>query len=159
MKNKLRYLFIQSFDFLWEDYKFAIISDKIEKWGYILEAKNTVTGIKFIYEYKEAFVNVIIYRLVDGELIENTTHAIINDEKINGFSLNRIISVINPSDLQKVYHPKKKEVDENNDLEIYLEQIAVQIRKYLPEILKGNFNLFCKLDKIVKEEYKSYYKN
>jgi hypothetical protein len=158
-KNELRETFITSFDFLWNSYGFVIKKDKKEDWGYTLEAVNKVAGIKVVYEYREAFVNVILYKLINGEIIENTNKAILNNEKINGFSIDYIIKLLNPDDLEKPYYPKESEVDEKNDLKFYVLKVAEKVKKYGTEILMGDFTLFDKLDTMVKEYYKDYYNN
>jgi len=158
-KKELRNIFVRVFDFLWNDYDFVIKNDKKENWGYTLEAINRTTGIRVVYEYREAFINVILYELIDGEIIENTTQAILKNEKINGFSLDAIVSLINPNDLRKPFYPLEANVDRENDLANYASQVAKNLCKYGKDVLSGNFAIFKQLDPIVKKQYWNYYKN
>lgn len=157
-KNILKNTFINAFNFLWDEFQFVVISDKKEDWGYTMEAKNAVAGVRITYEYREAYANIMIYKLINGQIVENTTKAILSNEKINGFSVDRVIAMLNPDDLQKPYYPKQAEVNEECDLYNYLSEVASKTRKYAKDILAGDFSIFDKLDSKVKEEYHNYYK-
>jgi hypothetical protein len=99
----------------------------------------------------------MLYRLIGGEIIENTTQAILNGEKINGFSLEHIIALLNPDEDQSIVYPAEAEVDEQDDLLNYLVNINTKLIKYAVNILEGDFSLFEKLDRSVRQKYQTYY--
>jgi len=114
-KTTLNEVFINAFSYLADEYGFDILKEKNESWGYVLEGKNKTTGIRVTYEFKEAQAKVMLYRLIGGEIIDNTTQALLNGENINGFSLEHIIALLNPDEDQSIVYPAEAEVDEQDD--------------------------------------------
>ena len=150
-------VFVNAFSYLVDEYGFDILNGKNESWGYELEGKNTTTGIRVIYEYREAHAKVMLFRLIGEKIIDNTTRALQNGEKINGFSLEHIIALLNPDEDQSIVYPAEAEVDEQDDLLNYLVNINTKLIKYAANILEGDFSLFEKLDKSVRQKYQTYY--
>jgi hypothetical protein len=154
---KINEVFRIGFMHLLDEYGLSILKERKEDWGYILEGKNSTTGIRVVYEFKEAHVKIMLYRLVDGKIVDNTIYALQNDEKISGFSLEHIVALLNPKDAQSIVFPADNMVDEQDDLQNYLFELNTKIRKYAANILLGDFSLFDELDKQVKKEYQNYY--
>jgi len=161
-KINLSDTFYNSFNFLWNEFGFKINNDKKEEWGYRLDAKNDTTGIRIEYEYREAFISITLYKLVNGEIAENTTQAILNNSEINGFSLDWILVLKNPeAQIRPAYEYGKESefYDDNNGLSNYAVFVAKKLKKYATEMLQGDFSAFSKLDEMVKKQYKEYYAN
>lgn len=156
-KSKINEVFRNGFIQMLDEYGFSILNEKKEDWGYILEEKNTTTGIRVVYEFKEAHVKIMLYQLVDGKIVDNTIHAIQSGEKISGFSLEHIVAFLNPEEVQCIVFPAENVVDEQDDLQNYLFELNTKLRKYASSILLGDFSLFDELDTRVKQEYQNYY--
>lgn len=156
-KAKINEVFRAGFIQLLAEYGFSILKEKKEDWGYVLEGKNTTTGIRVVYEFKEAHVKIMLYRLVDGKIVDNTIHALQSGEKISGFSLEHIVALLNPEDALSIVFPAENVVDEQDDLQNYLFELNTKLRKYAVSILLGDFSLFDELDIRVKQEYQNYY--
>lgn len=161
-KKNLRKIFEESFSFLNSEYAFNTVVSKKEDWGYFFEAVNPTTGIEVKYEFKEAHIQVNIYKLVDGKIVKNIANAIKNNESISGFSLEWIIAFKNPEAQVKPAYEYGKEsefYDDNNGLSNYVIFVAKKLKEYASEMLQGDFSVFGKLDEMVKKQYKEYYEN
>lgn len=149
-------MFKSTFQFLIEDYHFGIISQSDEEWGHKMVLKNATTGVEIIYEVREAYINIMLYRLLNGEIRENTSSAIRNNETINGFNLDYIVNIRNPNDLIRPayeYGEYSEFHEENYGLYKYISKFSDNIKKHAEDILNGDFDLFNQLDKVVKESY------
>ncbi len=161
-KKKLEQVFEQTFDFLKNEYGFNTILSEREDWGYYFTAINSTTGIEIQYEFKEAFIQIVIYRLIDGKIVKNITNAIKNNEPITGFSLEWILALKNAEAQIKPayeYGIESKYYEKENGLKNYASIVAERLKEYASDILKGDFSVFSTLDIMVKENYKSYYQN
>jgi len=161
-KTELKRIFEESFGFLITDYGFILVSSKSESWGYKLVAKNATTGIEIIDEFREAYIEIILYRLVGGEIINNVNDAIRNGEPILGFGLGWVIKLKNPDDQIKPvyeYGLKSPFYDENNGRKNYTEFVASKLKEYASDIISGDFSSFPTLDTMVKEYWKEYQKS
>jgi len=85
-----------SFYFLKEEYNINFYLKKNTEYGCLIEGKNNFSGIRIIYEYKEALINVVRFQLVNNEILDNISSAIRNNDRVLGFSLEHIISFVNP---------------------------------------------------------------
>ncbi|WP_339061083.1 hypothetical protein [Tepidibacillus marianensis] len=161
-KKELEQVFEQTFDFLKDEYGFNTILSEREDWGYYFTAINSTTGIEIKYEFKEAFIQIVIYRLIDGKIVKNITSAIKNNEPITGFSLEWILALKNPKAQIKPayeYGIESKFYEKENGLKNYASIVAERLKEYASDILKGDFSVFSTLDIMVKENYNSYYQN
>ncbi len=161
-KKELEQVFEQAFCFLKSEYGFNTILSKREDGGYYFTAINSTTGIEIIYEFKEAFIKIVIYKLINGEIVKNITNAVKNNEPITGFSLEWILALKNPKAQIKPayeYGIGSKYYEKGNGLKNYVLIVAERLEEYASDILKGDFSVFSTLDIMVKENYNSYYKN
>ena len=161
-EEELEQVFEEAFDFLKNEYGFNTLLSKREDWGYYFTAINLTTGIEIKYEFKEAFIQIVIYKLIDGKIVKNITKAIKNNETITGFSLEWILALKNPEAQIKPayeYGIESKFYEKENGLKNYASIFAERLKEYASDILKGDFSVFSTLDIMVKENYKSYYQN
>ena len=70
----------QQFSFLESEYNFRLSRCDKEDWGYELIYMSDSTGVKITYEYREAYIFIMLYKLIDGDLKENPRN--INDNTI-----------------------------------------------------------------------------
>ena len=155
-KASLKKLFEELFSFLIDDFNFKIIKSKDEDWGYYYKATNDTTGIEIVYEIKEAYVNIMLFKLINGEIIKNTVQAIMRDEIINGFSMDLIVEFRNPKDIIKPAYQYGKDSDfykPKVGLKNYVSIFADNLRKYTFDVLSGDFIIFSQLDEIMKKKH------
>lgn len=147
------------FSFLEDDYGCELKKSVKEGWGFEVLYSNLTTGIKVQCEYREACLFIYLYKLIDGELIENPRN-IRFDSELTGFDLNDVISLNNSSNIIKPFY---SEFELNQDSETliklktfrYILLFAESLYTYANEILRGDFKIFSKLDKIVKNRIES----
>jgi hypothetical protein len=160
-KKTLSVTFEEVFDFLKKDFNFYTISSKDEDWGYSYEGKNKTTGIKITYEFTEAYINIMLYKLVDNEIVENTVSAIKGNKQINGFSLDLFVQVRNPDSIIKPayeYGVNSEYYLPDVGLKNYAMLYANNLKQHATDVLNGDFSMFPQIEKIVKNKYKDYYK-
>lgn len=152
-------ILINEFDFLVQEFNFYLESIKKEKWGYELVYLNQTTGVIITYEFQEAYVFIVLYRLINGRIIKNL-RSIEPETKLNGFSLDDIISFHNPQALIRPtyeYDSTSKYHNSLLGLKSYVSDFASNLKEYAFEILNGNFRIFDLIDGIVKERFLQYH--
>jgi len=148
----------EQFIFLISEYNFVLLKSEKEDWGYELVYLNKTTGIKITYEYREAYVFIMLYQLDKGELREN--QGSINDNTVlYGYGFDDLINLRNPQALVKPayeYGERSIYYDKESGLLEYVSAFSNNLKKYAKDILKGDFTVFPDLDKVVKERVKKY---
>jgi len=148
----------EQFGFLITDCEFKLVGCREEEWGYNLIYLNSTTGVKIIYEFREAYIFIMLYKLVDGKLIENPRN-ISDDTVLYGYGLDDIVNLKNSKDSMKPtyeYGDESEYYDKENGMTLYVSKFADNLRKYANEVLNGNFEIFMKVDKVVKERARQY---
>lgn len=148
----------EQFKFLKSEYRFRLSKREKEDWGFELIYLNDTTGVKITYEYREAYIFIMLYKLVDGDLRENP-RSIEENTILFGFGLDDIISLRDPQALIKPsyeYGEKYKYYDKDKGLFLYTSAFADNLKKYAKDVLDGDFTIFSDLDTIVKERVKKY---
>ena len=148
----------EQFKLLKSEYDFRLVKCEKENWGYELIYLNDTTGIKITYEYREAYVFIMLYQLKDGELRENPRNVDANTT-LYGYGLDDLISLRNPDALIKPayeYGEESEYYDIENGMSLYVSAFAGNLKEYAKDILTGDFTVFSELDKIVKERMKKY---
>ena len=126
-------IFETAFDFLKNEFGFQILTSCKEDWGYHLIAKNSTTGVEVIYEFREALVQVIIYKLANGKIMKNMTRAIKSGEPISGFSLEWILALRNPEAQIKPaykYGINSEFYEQNIGLKNYIDLVVSRLKEY-----------------------------
>ncbi len=155
---KFKIIAEEKFSFLTSDFNFKLIKSYKCKWGYELLYLNEVTGVKIIYEYREAYIFIVLCELLNGKIVENP-FKIEEDSVLHCYGLDDVINIQNPSDLVKPayqYGKESKYYDKQNGLALYVATFANNLKKYASDILLGNFNIFKKLDRVVKDRTKNF---
>jgi hypothetical protein len=143
----------EQFNFLESDFDFMLAKCQKEDWGYELIYMNKTTGLKITYEFQEAYIFILLYKLVNGSLIENPRN-IKADTILYGYGLDDIINYRNPLALIKPayqYGEKSEYCDEKRGLMLYVSAFANNTKKYTGDVLSGDFKIFVEIDKSVKE--------
>lgn len=148
----------EQFKFLLSKYDFRLSKCEKEDWGYELIYLNDTTGVKITYEYREAYVFIMLYQLIEGELQDNP-RSIEGDTILLGYGLDDLISVRNPQALIKPayeYGELSEYYDKEKGLSLYVTAFANNLKTSAKDILSGDFTVFPDLDKIVKDRIKKY---
>lgn len=161
MKKKKIYTIAQEkFKFLDSEYGFKLFKRKKEDWGYELIYLNNTTAVKIIYEYGEAYIFIMLYKLNKGKLQENPIQ--INEDTIlYGYGLDDLILLQNPQAIIKPayeYGKQSEYYDKEMGLSLYISAHAENLKEYAKDILRGDFTIFPELDKIIKDRIKKYSK-
>lgn len=146
----------EQFKFLESEYGLRLSKCEKEDWGYELTYLNDKTGVKITYEYREAFVFIMLYRLIEGQLKENP-RSIGDDTILLGYGLDDLISLRNPQALIKPayeYGEESEYYDKEKGLSLYVTAFADNLKTFAKDILSGDFKVFPDLDKIVKKRIK-----
>lgn len=157
-KKAIEQIIIDEFSFLKNDCGFRLMNTVKESWGLELEFVNSTTGIILNYEFREAYLQVFIYKLVDGKIIKNPR--CINDAtRLTGFCLDDILSLKNPRVIVKPayeYGEQSEYFTTNNGMTTYIKKFAENLRDYASDLFKGDFSIFPELEKIVKKRAQEY---
>ena len=144
--------------FLESEYNFRLSKCDKEDWGYELIYRSDTTGVRITYEYREAYIFIMLYQLVDGAIKENPRN-IENNTVLYGYGLDDIISLRNPEDLIKPayeYGEQSEYYDKDKGLSLFTSAFTSNLKTYGKDVLSGDFEIFPELDKIVKERVRSY---
>lgn len=159
--KKLEHTFEKYFHYLEGEHGFKTMLSERKEWRYCFIAMNLTTGIEIIYEFKEAYIQVILHKLINGEILHSITNSIKNNTPITGFSLEWILALRNPKEqIKPAYnYPPNHQYYKKDGLEKYVAMVAEKLKEYASDILNGDFSVFTTLDSMVKENYHNYYKN
>lgn len=154
--NKTCILTKEEFNFLESEYDFRLSECKRENWGFSLIYLNDTTGVEILYEYREVYVFIMLYKLIDGILIKNPI-IIRKNSVLFGHSLDDIILIRNPDSLiRPAYEYGEDSVyyNEDNGTSLYLKCFSDNLKTYAKDVLRGDFSIFLGLDEVVKNRKK-----
>ncbi|MCP4142556.1 MAG: hypothetical protein GY755_20140 [Chloroflexi bacterium] len=139
---------LEGFSRLAEQYGLDLIETTSDALFYELVFKNSTTGMIVMFEARDQFIFVSLYKLINGKIIGNTTRALQTNEKINGFNLNFIVHIENPSDKPLPMHkyPAERGLFKDGYAE-YVGFFTKNLEKYADDILRGDFSRFPKIEK------------
>lgn len=146
----------EKFKFLESVYSFKLSKCEKENFGYELLYLNDTTGVKITYEYREAYIFIMLYQLIKGELHENPRN-IMNNSIIYCYSLDDLIRLRNPKALIRPayeYEEKSEYYNVADGLSLYVSAFASNLKTYA----KGDFTIFSELNMIVKKRVENYKK-
>lgn len=90
----------QEFSFLESEYGFKLLKCNKEDWSYELIYVNDSTEVKITYKYREAYILVVLYKLVEGDLQENPRN-VEDSTVLYGYGLDDILMLCNLDSLIK----------------------------------------------------------
>lgn len=149
---KIKSIFQEEFKFLISKYNFYIQSEYQDKNNYEIIYINSTTGVHILYEYKESYIFITLYRLEKGILIKNPLN-IKKNSILFGYGLDDIIYLLNPDAIIKPsykYDESSVFFNQKIGFRLYLHCFADNLNKYANNILLGDFSIFKELDQIVK---------
>lgn len=148
----------EQFKFLESNFGFRLSKCDKEDWGYELIYLNKTTGVKITYEFREAYIFIMLYKLVNGNLQENP-RSIQEDTILYSYGLDDIISLRNSQALIKPayqYGEESEYYDKEKGLMLYVSAFAHNLKEYAADVLSGDFQIFNEVDRVVKERANKY---
>lgn len=115
--------------------------------------RNRTTAVEIGLEWREQYIYVELYRLVDGKMEENPI-VIRPESALTVFNLEDLIAIRAP-ERQLSSQPPGKPLT-GHDIEKILTDRALALRDYGRDVLQGDFRVFRKLDRIVKSRVLAY---
>lgn len=150
MKNIVEKIIVEEFSFLMEQYDFSRVKINSDKYAAKAKFINKYCAITIKYEYREAYLFIVISRLIEGKEVPNPDCCSIHKGvALNNHSLDDLLP---PEDemqptyeygMDSPYHDKK------NGLRNYIAKFADNLKKYGKPFFNGDFSLFPALDEIV----------
>jgi hypothetical protein len=140
------------FQFLESEYDFKRNYSKKIDGGFEFLFLNKTTAVCITYEFREGYLFILLYRLLDGEFKRNPIR-ITAETELTGFGLDDIILLHNKDAIVKpvyTYGEKSEYYTEKDGLRHYFRLFADNLKKYGSDILSGKFDDFVGADKIVK---------
>jgi hypothetical protein len=151
-KTEVEIFIEEEFLFLEKEYSFSNAVSKSINGGFEFEYSNSTTGVCITYEYKEAYLFVMLYRLVEGKLVKNPAR--INfDSILNGIGLDDIIMLHDPNAMVKPAYQYGNQSDfytKKDGLRLYIRLFAENLKRFGINVLKGDFSEFRDAEKLVK---------
>jgi len=148
----------EQFKFLESDFGFQLSKSEKKDWGYELIYLNKTTGVKITYEFCEAYIFIMLYKLVDGGLVENP-RSIQESTVLHGYGLDDIISLRNPQALIKPtyqYGEESEYYNKKKGLTLYVAAFSSNLKEYASDVLAGDFKIFGVAQRVVKERVNKY---
>lgn len=158
--KKFRNCVIKSFTFLIKKFDFKIVKEGKAPYvySYRMTYKNKTTAINISYDVRDEGISVLIYRLVNGE-IPGYPIFVRKNTVINCYYLDRIIAVRSSSPDEELYTKKHARefppIYDAKTIEKIVNEYGEALEKYGTDILTGDFSVFTKLEKELKESNKN----
>lgn len=138
---------VEKFQFLIEQYAFKQIAKKAEAGVYRIIYKNKTTAVEVGLEWREQYIYVELYRLIEGR-IKNNPIIIRPETELTAFNLEDLLETRAPElKLPPDYFGRPLTI---GIIENALARYAFSVKKYAADILQGDFGAFDKLESIVK---------
>jgi hypothetical protein len=137
---------MQRFRFLEEEFGFSRRSSERTRYGSHIAYTNETTSVRVSLEPREGGIFVELSRLVDGE-VPSAPVIIESDSVLNSFDLDDVLLLRLGPPGEALGAPSAFTVDE---IEAELDTYATALRDYASDILRGDFELFPRLESLVK---------
>ena len=138
------------FQFLETQYNCKLESSNTKGWGGEVIYRNKTTGIKLLYEVSCAFIYIFIYKLVNGELVDNP-QSLEPDSEITCFDFNDALPESEKMKPAYEYGSDSHYYDEQNGLSNYTLDFAFRLEEYGEEVLSGDFSILPEMEKTIKK--------
>lgn len=144
---------LEKFHFLVTEFACKSVVKKGRAGVYQVIFRNATTAVEIGLEWREQYVYVEVYRLVNGKMEENPL-VIRPETDLTVFSLEDLVAVKAPG-LHLISQSPGDPLT-SNDIEKILNDRALALRDYGRDVLQGDFQIFRRLDGIVKSRMSAY---
>ena len=146
--TKLIEIFESAFGFLEEAFNFQKGTVNIRDCGVEIIFKNATTGVRVWYEYREFWVFVYLCQLISKDLVLPSGE-MQPSTRLYCYDLEDLVAIRASESVNLTDDVRKAET-----LERYIHRQAQNLENYAPDVLLGDFSVFCQLDKMVKARAK-----
>lgn len=146
LQKEFKKVCTELFQFLEKEY-YCNVTIQEDYLGVFVTYQNKTTAVRVSYENREDGVFVLFSKLIDGKIPQYPVF-LKTETRIHSFYLDDIVSYQSPveGNNQKLHKENKK-----NELFNKLYYYSILTKKYANNILLGDFNIFPKLEVIVKK--------
>lgn len=139
------------FAFLEDEYGFSIKDVENTRGGGNVMYVNTSKGValKVSYEFLDAFVFLFVYKLINGEIRENS-YPITDNSQISRFDFNYVLSKETEMRPAYEYGTDSAFYDEKDGLRNYMTESANRLREYGSKFLRGDFSQMPLVEESIK---------
>jgi hypothetical protein len=137
--------------FLVGEFGFNLIKTEKEPSGVFITFQGPTTALRISLEPREGGIFILLTRLVRGKIPPYPIF-VEPETPLNSFHLDDLIQLKAPGFL---FSFRRQKVSSRSELNAALEEIADALRKYADEVLKGNFEVFGELSRVVKKRQKT----
>ena len=140
-----------AFEFLTRKYGFSFVECSGANGGGHVTYVNTQHGVavKAMYEVSSAFVFVFIYRLIDGELRENSL-PITDQSEINCIDFNDVLPEAQKMKPAYEYGDHSPFYDEQFGLQNFVREFATRLDGFGGPLLGGNFSVMAQVAEVIR---------
>ncbi len=143
----------EAFVFLIDEYGYRLMTDKSTRDGCRLVYIGGLTAVTVLYESRSAYVNVLLHRLINGN-IEFDQWPYVKEVLLNNIGLDFIVKYIDESRLAKpLYDAESEYYGKQDAFMLMLLKVADNLRTFGNDVLKGDFSIFKNIDAFVKQHY------
>ena len=140
------------FAFLRDDYDYESVAEEDGSNGGFVSFLNpgVGVGVKLQYEFASDFVFVFVYRLIDGQMRDNSL-PITDDSEINCFDFNDYLAKDQKMRPAYEYGENSIYYDPQNGLLNFVKEFADRLRSHGDSILRGDLSTLPAMEKIIKK--------
>jgi hypothetical protein len=143
----------EEFGFLRAEYGFRRDRCLETRGGFDILFLSNVCGVRIVYEIREAYIFVTLYRLAGGKVVEDSG-SIGPESVLTNYSLDDVLLVRAPEALMKpayAYGAESEYYDRMRGMTLYVSRFARNLREFASDVLSGDFSVFSVLEPIVKK--------
>jgi hypothetical protein len=133
------------FSFLKYEYGFELISCVDDPSFYKLVFKNATTGVAITYEYRDANISIYLYRLINGQIVEDKT-PLSKDTQLNSIELSYIVQY---RDVERITKPLYDSAAIS--FEDMISSSVNNLNNLAGDVLNGQFEVFSEINEIAKK--------
>jgi hypothetical protein len=136
-----------TFDFLKTAYGFKKVSKDIDRDYFKILFKNKTTAVSLNYELREALFFIVVYKLVDGEIIKDV-QPMKRDILLNSIGFNFTIQFFEKEKYEEYFDKNYK----NKSFDDIIKQYALDLVRYAGDMLSGDFKNYSEIESIAKNK-------
>lgn len=144
MKESSRYgkVIARKFEFLKVLYGLHLVETKDESWGIKYKYIGETVGISILFEFREAYINVTIHRLRNGQIVPDV-YPFSRKTIVNNINLDFFVTHIDKGRTVKpLYDSSSDYYGKENAFEIMATRTAKNLSDFCGGVLNGKFDIF-----------------
>lgn len=135
-------------------YGCKVMKERRDRWSPFVAYQNQTTGVLAEYEVRDAYLNILLYRLENGKIIRDPVLNSPTATTFHGHALDDIVSLRSAAavvgSMQDFSASPEGEIPESKMLEAYVRRFAENLRLYADDVLRGDFAIFLQVDRLMR---------